>query len=172
MPRYALERADDVFLLTASARFVHKVDLPFAPARVWEMLTGDDALSSWSPVITATTWTSPRPFGVGTTREVVLGGAVRLEERFYRWIENERMTFTVDAASIPGLRRFAEDLVLHPTASGTLLQWTFAIEGNSALRPLLRLARPLNAAVTGSIANGITRARTTSEANLHGRTAS
>ncbi|WP_068274160.1 SRPBCC family protein [Aldersonia kunmingensis] len=170
MTRYSLEPADDVFLLTAPERFVHKVDLPLPPARVWDLLTGDDALSSWSRVITAATWTTPRPFGVGTIREVVLGGAVRVEERFYRWIENERMTFSVDAASIPGLHRFAEDLVLHPTAHGTLLQWTIAIEGNAPLRPLLRLARPLTATVTASVVHGI-RTRTTSEDNLHGRTA-
>lgn len=171
MPRYSLDPADDVFLLTATQRFVHAVDLPFAPARVWETLTAADALVSWSSVVTSATWTSPRPFGVGTTREVVLGGSVRLVERFYRWNENERMTFGVEAASVPGLRRFAEDLVLHPIPNGTRLQWTFAVEGRRVLCPLLRLARPANRLVTASIANGITKARTISrsDSELHGR---
>jgi hypothetical protein len=153
----------------AAQRFVHLVDLPETPARVWARLTADDALTSWSSVITDATWMTPRPFGVGTRREVQLGGVIRLEERFYRWIENERMTFGVDTASIPGLRRFAEDLVLHPTEHGTRLRWTFAVEGTAPLRPLLRLARPLNRVVTASIAKGITKVSPRSDSDLDGR---
>ncbi|NUS94462.1 MAG: SRPBCC family protein, partial [Nocardia sp.] len=113
--------------------------------------------------ITAATWTSPRPFGIGTTRTVTLGGFLRLEERFYRWDEGSRMTFTVDAASVPGLKRFAEDITLLPLGTGTRVIWTFAIEGTPALRPLLALASPVNRLVTKGIASG-TRRRVRAEA--------
>jgi hypothetical protein len=72
------------------------------------------------------------------------------------------MTFTVDAASIPGLKRFAEDIALQPTPGGTRLIWTFALEGNALLRPLLAAASPVNRFVTKSIARGIRRAVATS----------
>ncbi|WP_330230584.1 SRPBCC family protein [Nocardia sp. NBC_00508] len=163
--RYALAESDDDFLMTAARRYVHNVDIGADPAAVWAALTADDALVSWSPVISAMEWTAPRPFGVGATRTVTLGGVVRLDERFYRWDEGKRMTFTVDAASIPGLRRFAEDIVLAPRTEGTRLTWTFALEGTPALRPLLALASPANRLVTSTIANGTARVRT-----LHGRT--
>ncbi|MGW5381820.1 SRPBCC family protein [Nocardia sp. NPDC003963] len=152
--RYRLAPSDDAFLDTAPHRYTHIVDIPAPTPRVWDTLIADDALVSWSPVITAATWTAPRPFGIGTTRDVTLGGFVRLEERFYRWDEGSRMTFTVDAASIPGLKRFAEDITLLPLATGTRIVWTFALEGTAALRPLLTVASPVNRFVTKTIAGG------------------
>lgn len=155
--RYALTESDDAFLATAPRRYEHIVEIDAPPGTVWAALAADDALVSWSPVITGIEWTSTRPFGVGATRTVTLGRVIRLNERFYRWDEGERMTFTVDAASIPGLRRFAEDLTLEPRGRGTRLRWTFAIEGELALRPLLALGGPLNRAVTATIAAGVAR---------------
>ncbi|QBS44828.1 SRPBCC family protein [Nocardia sp. CS682] len=156
--RFLLAESDDAFLAGAARRYTHFVDIPQLPQRVWAALTSDDTLVSWSPVITAARWTSPRPFGVGTTRVVTLGRVVHLEERFYRWEEGAQLTFTVDAASIPGLTRFAEDIALQPTPGGTRLIWTFALEGNPLLRPLLTAASPVNHFVTRSIARGIRRA--------------
>lgn len=155
--RYSLAESDDRFLATAARRYEHAVHIAADPAAVWAALTADDALVSWSTVVSGMEWTSRRPFGVGTTRTVTLGGLVRLDERFYRWDEGARMTFTVDAASIPGLRRFAEDIVLAPHAEGTRLTWTFALEGGFALRPLLALGGPANRFVTSTIAGGIAR---------------
>lgn len=155
--RFRLTPADDAFLGTAAHRYTHVVDIPAPVESVWDALTADDALVSWSPVITAARWTSARPFGVGTTREVTLGGFLTLAERFYRWDEHSRMTFTVDTASVPGLRRFAEDLTLLPLGTGTRLIWTFALEGTGLLRPLLLAASPVNRIVTRTIATGTTR---------------
>ncbi|MBF6302361.1 SRPBCC family protein [Nocardia amamiensis] len=155
--RYALAESDDAFLATAARRYEHTVEMAAGPDAVWAALTGDDALVSWSTVITGIQWTSPRPFGVGATRTVTLGHLIRLDERFYRWDDGERMTFTVDAASIPGLRRFAEDIALAPHGEGTRLRWTFALEGEPALRPLLALAGPGTRLVTAAIAGGIAR---------------
>lgn len=155
--RFRLSPSDDTFLDTAPHRYTHIVDIPAPGRQVWDTLAADDALVSWSPVITAATWTSPRPFGIGTTREVTLGGFLRLQERFYRWDEGARMTFTVDAASVPGLKRFAEDITLLPLATGTRIIWTFAIEGTAALRPLLAAASPVNRFVTRTIASGTSR---------------
>jgi hypothetical protein len=157
LTRFPLVGADDTFLDTATRRYTHVVDIRSSARQVWDTLTADDALVSWSPVITAARWTTPRPFGAGTTREVTLGGVLCLDERFYRWEENSRMTFTVDTASVPGLRRFAEDLRLLPLGTGTRLVWTFALEGNPLLQPLLTAASPVNHLVTKSIAEGITR---------------
>lgn len=155
-PSFPLEPADDTFLNTTDRRYTHIVDIPASRAQVWGTLTADDALVSWSPVITSAHWTSPRPFGAGTTRQVTLGGALRLDERFYRWEEQSRMTFTVDSASVPGLRRFAEDLTLLSLGTATRLVWTFALEGNPLLRPVLAATSPVNRLVTKSIAEGIT----------------
>ncbi|MFI5497930.1 SRPBCC family protein [Nocardia asteroides] len=156
-PSFALLESDDAFLATAPNRYVHVVDIAAPPAAVWAALTADDALVSWSSAVTGMRWLSPRPHGVGATRVVTLAGVAALTERFYRWDEQRRMTFTVEAASIPGLRRFAEDLTLAESASGTRLTWVFAVEGGLALRPVLSLAGPVTKRLTASIAQGITR---------------
>ncbi|MFC9660709.1 SRPBCC family protein [Nocardia sp. NPDC127606] len=154
---FALTESDDAFLASAANRYVHVIDIPAPPSAVWAALIADDALVSWSGLVTAMRWTTPRPFGVGTCRVVTLGRIAALTERFYRWDDQRRMTFTVDFASIPGLRRFAEDIELTPTATGTRLTWTFAVEGKPALQLLLRSTSAVTERITGSIAKGIVR---------------
>ncbi|MEV6217015.1 SRPBCC family protein [Nocardia sp. NPDC051833] len=156
-PSFVLHESDDTFLATAPNRYVHVVDIAAPPSAAWAALIADDALVSWSGAVTGMRWISPRPYGIGSTRVVTLAGAAALTERFYRWDDERRMTFTVDAASIPGLRRFAEDIDLTPTPTGTRLTWTFAVEGGAALRPLLRLSGPITNRLTASIARGIVR---------------
>jgi hypothetical protein len=41
--------------------------------------------SRWVPPIRGVTWTSPRPFGKGTTRTVNLVGGARIDEVFWAW---------------------------------------------------------------------------------------
>ncbi|MGW0638102.1 SRPBCC family protein [Nocardia salmonicida] len=152
---FALTESDDEFLASASNRFVHVLDIPAPPSEVWAALIADDALVSWSGLVTGMRWTTQRPFGVGSRRVVTLGRVAALTERFYRWDDQRRMTFTVDFASIPGLRRFAEDIELASTATGTRLTWTFAVEGKPALQLLLRSTSAVTERITGSIAKGI-----------------
>ena len=78
------ETGDD-FLDAAPFRYVNTVDLPVAPERLWAALTADDTLVSWSPLVTGVRWTTPRPFGVGTTREVTIFRLLTSRERYYRW---------------------------------------------------------------------------------------
>ncbi|MEV4153257.1 SRPBCC family protein [Nocardia salmonicida] len=152
---FALTESDDEFLASASNRYVHVLDIPAPPSEVWAALIADDALVSWSGLVTGMRWITPRPFGVGSRRVVTLGRIAALTERFYRWDDQRRMTFTVDSASIPGLRRFAEDIELVSTATGTRLTWTFAVEGKPALQLLLRSTSAVTERITGSIAKGI-----------------
>lgn len=155
---FPLAPADDAFLRSAPLRFVHSADIAAAPDRVWRALTADDALVSWAAGITGSQWSSPRPFGVGTTRTVTVGrGAAALRERFFRWDEGLRMTFAAEASTRPGLRRFAEDVALTPTPTGTRLTWTFAVDAEPWLAPLLAVARPLLDRVTAGWTRGVER---------------
>ncbi|MBK1783412.1 SRPBCC family protein [Prauserella cavernicola] len=156
MPRrYPLAEADDDFLDTAPLRFRHVVALDAPATRVWRALSADDALVSWSRLITGARWTSPRPFGPGSTRAVTLGGVLTLTERFFRWDTGNRMTFTVDEANRPGLRRFAEDLVLEPCSGGTRLVWTFAVEPARWLTPVAVPTLPLVRRATAGLHRGL-----------------
>lgn len=155
---YPLADSDDAFLTSARFRFVHTVNVPACPRRVWEMFSADDAVMAWTRLITSVDWTSPRPFGVGTTRTVTLGrGTAALRERFYRWDARRRMTFSATAASRPGLRRFSEDIVFEPVPGGTRLQWTFACESAPWLTPILVVCRPALCWLTRGWAQGVLR---------------
>ena len=152
---FPLSETDDAFLDSAPLRYRHVVDLPVGPHEAWEALTADDAVVSWTPMITKVRWTSLRPYGVGTTKEVTAGGLATLRERYYRWDEGKRKTFSVTESSLPGFRRFAEDYVVEPTPTGSRFTWTFAIEPSPLLTPALRLSSPLTRLVTRSWARGL-----------------
>jgi hypothetical protein len=117
-------------------------------AAVWADLTNDNPLS-WCRILRRITWTSPRPFGVGTTRTAsALGGANVLREHFFRWEEGRRHSFYVIEASAPLFRHFAEDYLVEPTGEDScVFTWTIAAEP----RPLARPAAPLNRALLRSL---------------------
>ena len=146
--RFKLQPCDERFFDTARARYVEAMDLPVPAQQVWADLTSDDTLG-WCRAISRATWTSPRPFGVGTTRTVRLrGGLLAVDERYFHWEEGRRKSFHVVAASLPLFRRFAEDYVVEevsPTSSK--LTWTIAAEPLPATRP----GAPVNALLARSL---------------------
>src|SRR3954452_7912619 len=108
-PWFDTRPVDERFLEEAPVRLVATFAIPRPAASVWADLTGEDPLS-WCRILDRVTWTSARPFGVGTTREVVaLKGFEVLQERFFRWEEGRRKSFMVVKASAPLARAFAED---------------------------------------------------------------
>jgi hypothetical protein len=145
---FALEPVDERFFATAPKRFVDTMDLPVPAEKVWADLTGDDALQ-WCRMIKRVTWTSPRPFGVGTTRTVrVAFGALVANERFFRWEEGRQKSFIIVEASLPLFRRLAEDYVVEQTSpDSSRFTWTIALEPTAAGRP----GAPLTAAIMRSL---------------------
>ena len=122
---------------------------------LWAALSADDAVVSWGPGVTTTRWVGQRPYGVGTVREVTVGGVATVREKFYRWDENERMTFAVVESSRPGIRRFAEDYVVEPTPTGSRLTWTVAVEVARGAGPTAPLVRGLLSLAVGSMVGGL-----------------
>ncbi len=81
-------------------------------------------------------WTSPKPFGVGTTRTVT-GSGQRYEETFLAWETGRRMCFRFDRSTLP-LSAFAEDYVIVPTGDNTCeLNWNYAYEWGGPLKAVL-----------------------------------
>jgi hypothetical protein len=132
---------DETFLDTAPLRLSETFDIPRAAAQVWEDLTGENPFW-WCRLLRSITWTSPRPFGVGTTRTArTIGNASVLNERYFRWEEGRRQSFYVLESSVPFFRRLAEDYLVEPTSeTDCRLTWTIAIEPRLAARP----ANPAN----------------------------
>ena len=142
---YPLEPADAGIFDSAPHLYRYQLHYDAPPATVWESLASDESLAAWGPSIKAVNWLTPRPFGVGTEREVVLaGGLARVRERFFRWDEGHGYSFAAFDASFPLFRRFAEDYVLEPDGDGTLFTWTVAIEAKPKFALPVRAASPVN----------------------------
>lgn len=151
-----LEPADAALFDDAPQLHRFPVHLDVAPERVWASLASDESIAAWplGPGMHITLrWTSPRPFGIGTTREVVLPfGAMTVRERFFRWDEGKGYSFYVESANRPGIRRFAEDYVIEPDGTGSLFTWTIAIEPMPRAARIVGLTTPLNRLAFGRTA--------------------
>ena len=145
-----LEPADETIFTSAPHLYRFPVDLDVPPERVWESLQSDESLAAWGMGVRSLRWLNPRPFGVGTMRQVVLPlGTMTVREKFFIWEEGERYSFYVAEANRPLVRRFAEDYVVEPESGeqATTFTWTVAIEPKPAfalafkpLAPVLKLA--------------------------------
>lgn len=155
MAWHRLEPVDESFFGTADHHYEFPIDLDVPPERVWESIASDESVSAWGLGVKSLHWTSPRPFGVGTTREVVLPlGIMTVRERFFVWDEGKRYAFEVYEANRGFYRRFAENYVIEPRGHGSRLTWTIAIEPQPKLRRVVDLGRPLNRLAFGQFARG------------------
>jgi hypothetical protein len=149
---FPLESADADLFLTAPHVFTYEQHYAATPERVWESLASDDSVAAWGPTVTSLTWLSPRPFGIGTRREVGLGAA-KVHEHFFRWDEGHGYSFYVYEANAPLFRRFAEDYIVTPEGDGTKFIWTVAIEPRPGLAIPFKLLAPVLQIGFGRTAN-------------------
>jgi hypothetical protein len=135
-PWFACEPVEESFFAAAPVRLVAHFDVPRPAAEVWGELTGERPLH-WCRILQEVRWTSPRPFGVGTTREVnALWGTNLLRERYFRWEEGRRHSFYVVEASAPLVRSLAEDYLVEPTGeSSCRFTWLIAFEPKKLALP-------------------------------------
>ncbi|OZG26200.1 MxaD family protein [Williamsia sp. 1138] len=156
MPTYALESFDLDFFDTAPVTHKFSVNLPVSPERAWAELTRQNTLD-WCRLIKAINFTSPAPYGVGTTRSAQLApGYARLSERFFCWDEDPqaqryRNAFYVEQANVPGLRRFGELSEIEPAERGCRFTWSFAIELGGPLARTSKFALPVSAKAFGTL---------------------
>lgn len=120
-PLKAHKSVGEEYLATAKqASAVHR--FPFPPEMVWNALLDADAWTHWLP-ITKVTWTSPKPWGPGTTRTVEIGDQ-RVEEIFFAWEEGRRMAFRFERSTLP-VSAAVEDYRVVPTEGGQCeLRWS------------------------------------------------
>ena len=146
-----LEPADADFFASAPHAFRYQKRFAAPPEQVWESLTSDASVAAWTPAIKEVTWTSPRPFGVGTTREVAAPALARVRERFFRWDEGSGYSFWVYESTLRLFTRFAEDYVVEPDGDGTSFTWTVAIEPKGRLALPVKVLAPALKAGFGRI---------------------
>lgn len=150
---FDLEPFDAESFDSAKHRFSYPIDLPVPADEVWAGLVADRPLA-WCRLLHNGNYTSPRPFAVGTTREVGVGvgtGLLTLREQFFRWEEGRRHSFSVLQTNLPGFRRFGEDYLLEDTDSGCRFTWSFAFDTPSKFGPLGLVLVPPNIGIFKSL---------------------
>lgn len=132
MTWYPLETSDAGLFDSAPMIYRFPIRVAAPPRRVWDSLTSDASVADWGPGVKSVGWTTPRPFGIGTEREVALAaGVAKVRERFFRWDDSPGIlgySFYAYEASFALLQRFAENYVVEADGDGSLLTWTIAIE--------------------------------------------
>lgn len=140
---FDVAETDESFLDSSSRRVVVDLTVPRPAADVWAELTEDGPMSSYCRTITSIRWTSPRPFGPGTTRTTrVLGGLFTLDERYPVWEEGRRKVFVGVRIRPPMLRRVSEEYLVEPIDDDHCrFRWTAVWEPTALGRPIAFVAR-------------------------------
>jgi hypothetical protein len=124
--------------------FVAEEIVRATPDQVFDVFEDAEAWTVWAMPIEKVEWTSPKPFGVGTTRNVhMMGGLIGYEE-FIEWERGKRMAFTFLGVSKESTEKFLEDYRVTDLGDGTCrVQWFMAMEVKGFSRHIMFLTRPL-----------------------------
>jgi uncharacterized protein YndB with AHSA1/START domain len=136
-------KVDLSYFETAPARFQAEVVIAADPERIFEVFEDAHAWTVWALPITAVHWTSPRPFGVGTTRTVHMIGSMIGEEQFIAWERGKRMAFYFTRCSKSNVAAFAEDYHVEDLGDGRCrVSWMMAMEPSGPSRLTMPLMGP------------------------------
>jgi hypothetical protein len=139
--RFRLRSVDASFFETAPWHYVTAVEVLASAAEVFRVFEDAGQWPRWFKGIRRVTWTSPKPYGVGTTRTVELE-ALTVFEHFFVWQPDQRFSFYVTDATAPLFRALAEDYLLEDLAPGRCrFTYTVGVEPSllgRLLSPVLR----------------------------------
>ena len=129
LPWIPCEAFGPEFYDDAPVRFQYTKELSVPPARLFEIFEDAASWPKWAPGIGRVIWTSPAPYGVGTTRTVVFWGGTRVYETFTAWEPGREMAFQFNATTEAIWSRFGERYQVEDLGGGRCkLTWTVAYE--------------------------------------------
>lgn len=129
------KNVDESFLSSAKARGSAERTMEVSASQLFLAFEDGAAWSKWVPVIKHVAWTSPKPYGVGTTRTVTLLGGMRMNERFWAWEQNRHMGFVVTESSSSMTRALIESYEVTSLGDRRCsLRWRMAMELSGPLR--------------------------------------
>lgn len=118
---------DETLLKTAKARAAAEREMAVSAEQLFAALEDGSVWTKVSGAIREVTWTSPKPYAIGTTRTVTFAAGIRIDERFWTWEPNRRMGFSVTAASTSRLSGLSEVYEITPLSEEHCkLRWVAA----------------------------------------------
>jgi hypothetical protein len=142
-PYFACTPIDFEYYTTAPQRFVNRAEFDVTPAQLFAIFEEETSWPRWVPGIVRVDWTSPRPFGVGTTRTVTfVGGGMEVYEDFIGWEPGRTMAFCFTGTSQDVWESFGEQYVVEDLGGRCRLTWTVAYTPRGTFATLHPLLRP------------------------------
>ena len=141
---FACSRVDLDFLNQTKNIFRTETVVKATPAQVFEVFEDAQAWVAWVKPLEKLEWTSPRPYGVGTSRMVTMLGGIDGYEEFVAWQADKRMAFTFTGCSNNLVEKLMEDYQVSDLGSGrSRVEWAMGFELRGFPRYLIWLARPI-----------------------------
>ena len=122
--------------------------LPCSPDALFDVFEDPVSWTVWAVGIKRVEWTSPKPYGVGTTRTVTFLDGTEVYERFVGWERGREMAFVLEGHTNEIFKSFGERYTVRDVGSGRChLVWTVAYEPAAGfarahpwVKPAMRLA--------------------------------
>ena len=100
----------------------NEVIINASPEKVFSVLT-DKSWSNWFHDFKDMTWTSPAPYGKGSTRVVNLK-TLSVKETILAWEKEKRYSFVITDLTLPLVKDMVEDMQFEKTPEGnTKMSW-------------------------------------------------
>jgi hypothetical protein len=141
---FSLISSDLTYVDTSPYRIANVIHIAASPERVFDVMATGEAQTEWFQDFVACRWTSGEPHGVGTTREIELK-TLTVKERFLVWDRGKRLTFSVDASTVPLIHQMIEDMRFEPSesGSGTRFVWHVHYTPSLLMKPMHAAARAI-----------------------------
>jgi len=115
-----------------------------SPETIFEVFEDAHAWTVWAMPIQKVEWTSPKPYGIGTTRSVHMMGDMIGYEEFIAWEPGKRMAFTFVGCSKDATEKFLEDYRITDLGDGSCrVEWYMAMDTRGFSKHLMWMTRPL-----------------------------
>lgn len=125
LPWFPCDSFGDEGYDNAPVRFTFDRRMPVTADRLFEIFEDPESWPVWALGIGEVRWTSPLPFGPGTTRTVVFWGGMQVYETFTGWERGRLMQFQFVGASQLVWSSFGERYEVKDEGDGTCsLRWT------------------------------------------------
>ena len=132
------------FLEQTKNVFLSEVVVLATPDQIFDVFEDPQSWVDWALPIQNVAWTSPKPFGVGTTRTVSMMGGLEGYEEFVEWERGKRMAFTFVGCNKNATEKFVEDYRVVELGKGRCrVQWYMAMEVRGAAKYFMFLTRPI-----------------------------
>jgi hypothetical protein len=132
------------FFHTAPHVYRAEVEINATPDRIFEYFEDAHSWTLWADPINKVEWTSPQPFGLGTTRTVYMQGDMVGWETFIAWERGKHMSFCFTEMSKPMNESFAEDYKVTDLGNGRCkVVWQMAMQPKGFSRFITPLIGPI-----------------------------